>query len=141
MIQYLLCFPFWLAVIILRYPLAFVAVRVAKDYQPRFPFRFLGTIDNDLRGDTGWKSEHLWGTDPASYMNQVRWLWRNGGNRFNYYWIGVRDAAAPSWAFWSKTAVPLFAGHFLDLRFGWSPEGPKQGRRKYVMTVRFKTKP
>ena len=142
MIHYLIRFPLWLAVIILRYPLAFLAVwAFSEDGKLSFPFNWLGTIDNDLYGDLGWKNEHLWGSDPASYINQVRWLWRNGGNCFNYWWIGVSDANAPAWTFWSKTAIPLIAGRFIDLRFGWSPEGQKQGRRKYVFTIRIKTKP
>lgn len=133
--------PFWL-VFVVRYPLSFVAVKwFSSDDNLTFPFRWLDTVDNYLTGDEGWKSEHLWGTDPNSYMNKVRWLWRNGGNRFNYRWIGVSDSAPPTWAFWNKTAIPLVAGRFLDLRFGWSPEGPKEGRRKYVFTIRIKTKP
>lgn len=141
MIQYAMRFLPWLLVILLRYPLAFVAVACAWQNNVTRPFLWLGTIDNDLLGDTGWRSEHLWGDDPSSYINKVRWLWRNGGNHFNYWTIGVPDADAPPWAFWSKTNIPLFAGRFLDLRFGWSPEGPKDGRRKYVFTIRIKTKP
>jgi len=30
----------------------------------------------------------------------------NGGNRFNYFVIGVPFETKPSWAFWSKTAIP-----------------------------------
>lgn len=140
--HYLIRLPFWFAVFVLRYPLAFLAVAVfARDGQLSFPFGWLRTIDNPLYGDEGWRQEHLWGKNEKAYINQVRWLWRNGGNEFNYWWIGVSDANAPDWAFWSKRVIPLLAGRFLDLRFGWSPEGPKQGRRKYVLTIRIKTKP
>ena len=140
MIQYLIRFPLWLLVIIARYPLAFIAVAFQKDLQLQWPFRWLDTIDNNLTGDSGWKSEHLSGSDPKSYWNMVRWIWRNGGNRFNYYVIGIADDDIPEWSFWSKTSIPLWGIRFLDLRFGWSPEGPKQGRRKYVFTIRVKTK-
>ncbi len=138
--QYLLRFLPWLAVILLRYPLAFVAVALSKDFQLRTPFKWLETIDASLLGDQGWKAEHLSGKDPASYINQVRWLWRNGGNRFNYFVIGVPFDNKPSWAFWSKKAIPLFAGRFLDCRFGWT-DYQLQGRCKYVFTIRIKTKP
>ena len=141
MIHYIIRFPIWILLIIFRYPLAFIAVLLQKNKQLQWPFRWLDTIDNNLDGDQGWKDEHLWGSNPTSYINQVRWLWRNGGNCFNYWWIGVSDANAPARTFWSKTAIPLIAGRFIDLRFGWSPEGPKQGRRKYVFTIRIKTKP
>lgn len=139
--QYLIRFPLWLLVILARYPLAYVAVAFQKDYQLRWPFRWLDTIDNYLYGDEGWRNEHLWPSKLATnYFNMVRWLWRNGGNRFNYFVIGVPADARPSWAFWSKTAIPLFAGRFLDLRFGWS-DYSLQGRCKYVFTIRVKTKP
>lgn len=141
MINYLIRFPFWLAVIVLRYPLSFIAVRwFSEDGRLSFPFNWLGTIDNDLYGDSGWKNEHLWGNDPTSYINQVRWLWRNGGNEFNYWWIGVQAADRPGWAFWSSRQIPLFAGRFIDLRFGWT-DYSLRGRCKYVFTARVKTKP
>lgn len=140
MTKYLLRFPLWLLVIIARYPLALIAGAFQKDLQLQWPFRWLDTIDNDLTGDAGWKDEHLTGSDPASYKNMVRWIWRNGGNRFNYFTIGVSATDRPSWAFWSKKAIPLIAGRFLDLRFGWSDYN-LQGRCKYVFTVRIKTKP
>lgn len=131
--------PF-LSIIILRYPLAFLAVGYQKNNDVQFPFMWLGTIDNDLTGDSGWKTEHLWGTDPESYLNKVRWLWRNGGNRFNYFTIGVPANNRPSWSFWKHTNIPLFAGRFLDCRFGWS-DYDLQGQHKYVITIRIKTKP
>lgn len=134
--------PFFWLVIIARYFAAFPAVKwFSKDFHLLTPFRWLDTTDNDLRGDFGHQTEHIIGHDPTAWYNQVLWLWRNGGNHFNYWTIGVSDAAPPAWAFWNKAAVPLLFGWFLDLRIGWSPEGPKQGRRKYVMTVRPKTKP
>lgn len=61
MIHYLIRFPFWLAVIILRYPLSFVAVKwFSEDSRLSFPFNWLGTIDASLLGDQGWQREHLW---------------------------------------------------------------------------------
>lgn len=141
MIKYLTRFPLWLLVIIVRYPLAFIAVAFQKDYQLRWPFGWIGTIDASLLGDQGWRNEHLWPSKLATnYFNMVRWLWRNGGNRFNYFVIGVSFENRPDWAFWSKTAIPLFAGRFLDLRFGWT-DYQLHGRCKYVFTIRIKTKP
>ena len=132
---------FWL-IIFARYFASFPAVWwFAKEYKLQAPFCWLDTIDNDLRGDFGHQTEHIIGSDYSSWYNQVLWLWRNGGNHFNYFTIGVSDDDVPDWAFWDKSAIPLPLGRFIDLRFGWSPEGPKQGRRKYVMTARIKTKP
>lgn len=140
--HYALRSPFFWLVILSRYFVAFPAVKwFSKEYKLLTPFRWLDTIDNDLRGDHGHQTEHSIGQDPTTWWNQVLWLWRNGGNHFNYFTIGVADATAPPWAFWNKVAIPLPFGWFIDFRIGWSPEGPKQGRRKYVMTVRFKTKP
>lgn len=138
--QYLIHFPLWLLVIIARYPLAFIAVAWRDGLQLSPLFWWLDTIDNDLTGDDGWKAEHLSGSDPNSYWNMVRWIWRNGGNNFNYWIIGVPFENRPGWAFWSKTAIPLPAGRFIDLRFGWS-DYQLQGRCKYVFTARIKTKP
>ena len=140
MTNYLIRFPLWLLVILARYPLAFVAVACSYKNDVTFPFKWLGTIDNDLAGDQGWRDEHLWGSSPDSYINKVRWLWRNGGNRFNYFVIGVAADPRPAWAFWSSKQIPLFAGRFLDLRIGWTGY-ELQGRCKYVFTIRIKTKP
>ena len=141
--QYIKRFPAWCAVVLLRYPAAIVAVLLFSSENKRnlTRWKWLETIDNDLTGDNGWKSEHIGNSDPLKTWNRIRWLWRNGGNRFNYYVIGIADDDIPEWSFWSKTSIPLWGIRFLDLRFGWSPEGPKQGRRKYVFTIRVKTKP
>lgn len=140
MLQYLLRFPLWLLVILSRYPLAFLAVAWRDGLQLSPLFWWLDTIDNDLTGDQGWKDEHLSGSDPKSYKNMVRWIWRNGGNAFNYWVIGVPYDGKPSWAFWKHKDIPLIKGRFLDVRFGWTPYQLK-GRCKYVLTCRIKTKP
>lgn len=60
----------------------------------RPPFEWFDTIDNPLTGDEGWQSEHLWGVDPMSLVNRIRWLIRNGGNRLSYTFFGC-DANDP----------------------------------------------
>lgn len=60
----------------------------------RPPFEWFDTIDNPLTGDEGWQSEHLWGSDPMSTINRIRWLLRNGGNRLSYTFFGC-DADDP----------------------------------------------
>lgn len=133
--------PFWVVVLI-RYPAAVLAVLFfVREARLASPFLWLDTIDNTLDGDAGHQAEHMIGADPTAWYNRLLWLWRNGGNRFNYWTIGVEDGNAPAWAFWNKVTVPLVLSRFLDWRCGWSPEGPKQGRRKFVMTLRIKTKP
>jgi hypothetical protein len=135
-------FPFFVAVVIARYPAAPLAIWLysTPDRLYLTRWRWLETIDNTLAGDYGHQTEHMIGSDPLAWYNRMLWLWRNGGNRFNYEVLGVPADNLPDWAFWSKTAIPLFAGRFLDLRFGWS-DSSLQGRRKYVLTVRIKTKP
>lgn len=133
---------FWL-VFFARYPAAPLAVWLFSTPDRLYLTRWywLETIDNTLAGDHGHQTEHMIGSDSLVWYNRVLWLWRNGGNRFNYWTIGVADDATPEWAFWDKVAISLVGGVFIDIRLGWSPEGPKQGRRKYVMTARIKTKP
>jgi hypothetical protein len=133
--------PFWV-ICFARYPASIIAVWLfsSPDRLYLTRWKWLETIDNTLAGDGGHQTEHMFGKDPLAWYNRVLWLWRNGGNRFNYWTIGVADATAPDWAFWDKVAVPLIAGRFLDLRFGWS-DSSLQGRRKYVLTIRIKTKP
>lgn len=131
--------PFVL-VFLLRYPLAFFAVAFAgNSHILKFGFKWLDTIDNDDLGDQGWKDEHIISSNPDTYINRVRWIWRNGGNRFNYFVIGVPSENRPAWAFWSKSAIPLWPGRFLDVRYGWSDYN-LEGRCKFVLTFRGKTK-
>jgi hypothetical protein len=140
--MYLLYFPAWLAVIIARYPAAVIAVLCfsSPDRLSLTRWHWLETIDNDLSGDSGWKAEHIGVADPLNSWSRIKWLWRNGGSRFNYYTIGVSYSNRPSWAFWHSKQIPLFAGRFLDARFGWT-DYALQGRCKYVFTIRIKTKP
>lgn len=139
--KYIRYLPIFMFIALIKYPLSFVAVAFEKGLQLQTPFKWLDTIDNDLTGDDGWKKEHLIGSDPKSYINKVRWIWRNGGNRFNYYVIGVADTDKSPEYFWSKTRVYVTSKWFLDLRVGWGGDDSKEGRRKYVATCRFKTKP
>lgn len=141
--RYALLSPFFWLVVIARYFAAPIAIwrYSTPDRLYLTRWRWLETIDNTLAGDYGHQTEHMIGTDPLAWYNRVLWLWRNGGNRFNYWTIGVADDATPEWAFWDKVSIPLVGEVFIDIRLGWSPEGPKQGRRKYVMTARIKTKP
>lgn len=141
MFRYLIRFPLWLLVILARYPMAFIAVAFQKDYHLRPPFRWLDTIDNSLLGDQGWLDEHLSGSNPASYKNMVRWIWRNGGNRYNYEVLGVRADAVPEWAFERRVAFKYYKERFFEFRWGWALSGPQKGLCKYVWNPRFKTKP
>jgi len=143
MTRYLLCWPIWLIVILARYPAAVIAVLCfsSPDRLTLTRWRWLETIDCDLCGDGGWLAEHMIGTDPYAWYNRVGWLWRNGGNRFNYYVIGVDAENPPPGVFWRLYHIPLRGQWFLDLRFGWDISDPKQGRSKYVFTTRLKTKP
>ncbi|NOV29184.1 hypothetical protein [Methylomonas sp. ZR1] len=95
-LQWLLYLIVHLAIVIARYPLAPIAVVFFTSNDRRdllFPFTWLGTIDNDLAGDSGWQTEHIMpGSDPLSTWNRIKWLWRNGGNRLNYQLLGCPDS-------------------------------------------------
>lgn len=141
--RYVMFFPAFSLVVLLRYPAAVIAVLLfsSPDKLTLSRWKWLETIDNTLIGDLGWRTEHMIGHDPLAWYNRIGWLWRNGGNRFNYEVLGIPASTPPAWAWWAPTAIPLFAGRFLDLRLGWNLDGPQLGRCKYVFSVRIKTKP
>lgn len=141
--QYIKRFPAWLVVILLRYPAAVIAVIFfsSKDKLSLTRWKRLETIDNDLTGDSGWKTEHIGGTDPLKRWNRIRWLWRNGGNRYCYEVLGVPHNNIPEWAFEKRYKLPLWGERFLEFRYGWALDGPQKGLCKYVFNPRGKTKP
>lgn len=130
MLKYLLLLPVHIIAVLLRYPLAPVAVLFSKDNDLTYGWRWLGTIDWPLTGDDGWREEHLVGDDPASFLNKTRWLWRNGANRINYFQLGEPAGVSQ---FWSLKTTPGW-----QWRLGWNPYDSKQGRAKYNFTVRYR---
>lgn len=117
-------------------------------------FKWLETIDNDLSGDDAWKNLRLWGTDPLSFINRTRWLWRNGGNYVNYMVFGVDGNAIWNseqdrnkyywrrpdgyWLYRRFVNLPLTTRK-LELFFGWNLFSIKNGRCKLVCQVRIRT--
>ncbi|WP_445372713.1 DUF7338 family protein [Methylomonas sp. HW2-6] len=156
--QWLLYLPLHLLVAVARYPLAPIAVASFTTNDKRFllfPFTWLETIDNDLSGDDGWRTEHIRpGSDPLSLWNRIRWLWRNGGNRVNYMVLGCPDDPnfRADWsnmqdreAFWIRDdGYWMIRGHipigrkYLYLFVGWSLFGPLCARCKFTCTIRIK---
>ncbi len=115
----------------------------------RSPFRWLETIDNDLSGDSGWKEEHLIGSDPLSYLNRTRWLIRNGGNKISYGWLGCAELPyrqngyfyEDMNGYWLlRKPIWVTKTRFLDLFIGWNLPGAKFGRCKFTSSCRLKTK-
>ena len=154
-VLWLIALPFHLGVTVLKYPLAPIAVETCSIDDGKhlcLPFRWLETIDNDLGGDNGWKNEHIEpGSDPYSDWNRIKWLWRNGGNWFNYHVIGIDNDTdlppqQPGWTirddgFW------LFRDRFditdesqLELFWGWGLYGNIQDMNKFTFTTRIKDK-
>lgn len=151
MIRYLDRLTTHALVVLVRYPLAplLVGLFSSPDRRQLTVCRWMETIDNDLTGDEGWKEEHLWGADPLSFWNRVRWLWRNGGNAVSYGALGCPEpkwtrktddhtwvADSGHWLYRRKRW--LTDTHWLDLFFGWNLLGPKAGRCKLVCTIRLK---
>jgi hypothetical protein len=131
----------YLAVVILRYPLAPLAVWLwsTPDRRNLAPWLWwLETIDNDLGGDSGWRDEHLVGTDLLSWLNRTRWLWRNGGNAFNYAVIGIQSGDPRGIMF--RRFLKLAESRYLELWFGWAIKGPQHGLCKFVFTIRLRSK-
>jgi hypothetical protein len=155
-LKWLLLLPIHILIIITRYPLAPIAVLLCSsaDRKQLTDWRWLETIDNDLAGDTGWRNEHIKpGSDPLSFWNRVRWLWRNGGNSANYNLLGCAyDPNLPPLntaggvclsrrdGYWLlRKFIPLF-GKYLELFWGWGLYGPVNGRCKFTFTTRIKSK-
>lgn len=143
MLYYIARFPLWLIVVLARYPCAVIAVALfsSEDKLSLTSWKWLETIDNDLTGDYGHKTEHQWGSDSLAWYNRIWWLWRNGGNRYCYETIGVRYYNTPSWAFEYRYKLPIRGTLFFEFRAGWALTGPQKGLCKYVFNPRFKTKP
>jgi len=151
----LLLVPYFV-LMVARYPLAIIAVLFfsSEDKKALTAMQWLGTIDQDLSGDSGWKEEHIIGENSLSALNRVRWLWRNGGNYFNYITIGIENNTMwrechehtygyhlyydGHWLLYKK--LPVAGKYFVQCIFGWALFGPQHGRVKYVCTVRIKTK-
>lgn len=113
------------------------------------PFKWLETLDNDLGGDSGWKEEHLIGTDPYSYINRTRWLIRNGGNKISYGLFGCRELPYRQNGYFYENMdgywllrKPIWVTkkRFFDLFIGWNLPGAKFGRCKFTSSCRLKTK-
>lgn len=158
--QWLVYLPIHLLVILARYPLSPFAVIFFTTNDKRqllAPFTWLGTIDNDLAGDSGWQTEHIKpGSDPLSLWNRIRWLWRNGGNTLNYQvlgcsydadfndrYTGIQDSDRlwiRSDGYWMLRCYLKFGARYLNLFIGWSVFGPVQGRCKFTCTIRIKQK-
>ncbi len=156
MIRWLLYLPLNIVMgisVLFLAPLA-VALFSTPDKLHLVRLRWLETLDNDLSGDDGWKSEHLIGKDPLTWLNRTRWLWRNGGNTVNYQILGCKDD--PEWrekqdrtlGYWKRPdgywlfrkPLKLTDKYFIDRFFGWNILGSQQGMCKFVFTIRVKTK-
>lgn len=113
------------------------------------PFTWLETVDNDLSGDDGWKQEHLWGSNPLSYINITRWLIRNGGNKISYGFFGCPMTPFQTTGFYSEDCngywlyrrpIQITQTRFIDFFIGWNLPGAKFDRVKYACSFRLKTK-
>lgn len=149
MTKWRIYFIFHAVLVVLRYPLAVLAVLAFSTPNKRHLTRFtwMETIDNDLSGDSGWKEQHLIGRDPLSALNRIRWLWRNGANAVNYGLLGVDEPVSvvkvseDRWedtrGNWLVRSYKPFAGRYVEKFYGWNLLGPQHGRCKFVASVRF----
>lgn len=147
-IKWFLLLPCHVLVVLASYILAPVAVTWFSTNDKlflKFPFRWLETSDNLMNGDIGWREEHLIGDDPLSWLNRVRWMWRNGGNTVNYKILGV--PANQDWILANKSNPgpvwwdgEIFCVRYvfwgLKLDAGWNLLGPQNGRCKFWLSLR-----
>lgn len=117
-------------------------------------FKWLETIDNTLAGDANWNRNLLWGSDPLSWINRTRWLWRNGGNYVNYNilgcvgdadWKAVQDRTLYYWkrpdGYWLyRRFIPVSKTRNLELFFGWNLFSIKKEHCKIVCQIRIQPK-
>lgn len=128
----------------------------------RAPFRWMETIDWDMAGDPPWRQRRLVGTDPLSWLNRTRWIWRNGAQRLTYLVLGVNmaglelrttgnpDPGRPPYglkrtealretdtvAYYANRFVPLFGGRGLQIQTGWKLNYVVDGHCKLICSVR-----
>lgn len=154
-LKWVCIFPLNLIMSIVKYPMAIIAVLFFSTPDRRYLTwaKWLETIDNDLSGDGGWKSEHLSGSDPLSSKNRIRWLWRNGGNTLNYTIFGCKDLSEwreaqdqsstffkrPDGYWLIRRFINLSTHKRLDIQIGWNIMGPQLGLCKYVLNVRIRS--
>lgn len=147
--------PVHIGGVILKYPTAPVAVAFFTTEDGKHldhPFKWLQTDDADLCGypDHGWVTEHIEpGSDPCSYWNKTRWLWRNGLHNFNYEVLGIENDPAYSddrlgwtiredgyWLYREYFNIPTTNEH-LEIFWGWNVYGNVNGLNKYTFTTRI----
>ena len=153
LLKWLAFLPLHIGIFFARYPLSPVAVLLfsTKDKRYLTAMRWLETLDNDLGGndDEGWLTKHIKpGSDPYSFWNRTRWLWRNGGNAVNYQFLGC-DYSDPTWSglpdkcdfrglYVRKDGYWLFrkviAG--VEVFWGWNIYSNINGRCKFTFTTR-----
>lgn len=154
---WIILLPIHLTMSVAKYPLSPVAVTFFQSDDGKHlvtPFQWLETKDNDLCGDYGWQSEHIeLDSDPCSDWNKINWLWRNGGNRFNYEIIGteydpsvgdpklgytLRDDGYWLYREYFPFGVWPLENKKLEVFYGWNLYGNVDGLNKYVFTTRIR---
>lgn len=159
-LQWLIYLPLHVLTVLLRYPLAPIAVIFfsTPDRKHLTFFKFLETQDVDMGGDTGFQTHHITpGSDPYSVWNRIRWGFRNGCQTLTYRWFGVNfdkewadsiSATSEGKIFFVRPDgawllfidnKPLF-GRFLTIFFGFGIRSNINGKSKFSCTVRFKAK-
>ena len=132
MIRYLAYLLPFIAMRLVTFPLAPIAVLFQSGYKLPFPFHWMDTDDFDLRGDGGHK-DRCFPQPTDTYCCMVKWMLRNGGHHASYWAFGM--PFGQDW-FWSVKDTPG-----LQWRLGWNPKDEKYGRCKYNLTVRYRRAP
>lgn len=112
----------------------------------RTPWQWMETLDWDMAGDLPWRADRLIGADPLSWLNRVRWLWRNGAQAVAYGLCGMPAGEAQrqahgAWyrltltdrAFYWRADLPI-GSRWLELRAGWKLNHAVRGRYKVMFS-------
>ena len=158
-LQWLIYLPLHVITVLLRYPLAPIAIKYfsTPDKLHLTFFKWLETTDATLQGDAGWLTHIEPGSDPLSDTNRRGWVKRNGAQSLTYRWFGVKfdkewaDSIIPTskgkiffirndgaWLLFIDNK-PLF-GRYFTLFMGWGIRSQLNGKSKISCTVRLKAK-
>ena len=92
MIEYIFKVACGLVILLITYILAPVLALWPRRYCPWFAC-WCGQWDDNMDGtlDPGWRTEHILTPDSGwrKWWNRTRWIWRNPGQYFEYYVLGI----------------------------------------------------
>lgn len=117
----------------------------------RSPFRWMETLDWDMAGDPPWRDTR---SDPLSWWNRTRWIWRNGAQAAALEVFGAQagedhhDESSQDGSYRLTVAESAFYwradreiwSRVLELRAGWKLNYEVHGFHKVMFSIRLREK-